>query len=373
VLAATIIIAWWIIRTPSSAVVVDTIHPTTQEQAPILNPSIEQHASDLVTANTPEAFQVLIQSFKEGQSASQHSIVLNALQGASPMIVPMLITALDDKDAGVRTGAAQVLGLRREHQAIGALTAATHDPNASVRREAVTSLGKIDAWQVLPRLEQLAVNEPDDTVRQAAIVSKESFKKDIAQAIGILTPELRDVSVTTGAVPQIYAVTTSSLYARQGTEWTLVSRLPDVPLSIATGNDTHLIYLATFSEGLYRSLDGGQTWDHLAFGLETPTRLTVTAIAVDPQNPHVVYVALTWPGAEPGITVPLGLGVSQDGGTTWQYLENSPMNISVTRLVMDPQLPGYLFGFTTGTPWRYVLPATDSNVMGPINNRPAPE
>lgn len=39
-----------------------------------------------------------------------------------------------------------------------------------------------------------------------------------------------------------------------------MSRLPDAPLAIATGGDPNLIYLATVSSGLYRSIDGGDTW-----------------------------------------------------------------------------------------------------------------
>jgi hypothetical protein len=179
----------------------------------------------------------------------------------------------------------------------------------------------------------------------------------MAQAIGVLAPELRDISVTTGDLPQIYAVTTSNLYARHGTAWTLVSRLPDAGLTIATGEDPNLIYLATVSAGLYRSLAGGETWEHVQFGWGTPTQLTVTAIVVDPQNSRQVYIALASPGAEPGIKVPLGISVSKDGGATWWSLEDSPMDIIITRLVIDPQWQGYLFGMTLDTPWRYKLPA----------------
>lgn len=89
---------------------------------------------------------MLFRSLKQGEPLSQRGIVLTALKDAAPAVVPALKTGLNDPDAGVRAGAAQVLGLRREYQAIAALTAATRDPAASVRREAVTSLGAIDAW-----------------------------------------------------------------------------------------------------------------------------------------------------------------------------------------------------------------------------------
>ena len=319
--------------------------------------TFERNPRNLADSNSPDAFPTLLQSLKRNNPLSQRVVVLTALKDASPAVVPALIIALNDGDAGVRAGAAQVLGLRREYQAIAALTAATRDPDANVRREAVTSLGSVGAWEVLPRLEQLQVTDTDYFVRQAAIAAKEWFKNEIAQAIGVLVPELRDVSVTTGNAPQIYAVTTNNLYLLHGNaSWTLVSRLPDAPLAIATGIDPMLIYLATVSSGLYRSFDGGETWNHVEFGLQTPTHLTVTAIVVDPQNSRQVYIALASRGAELGIKDPLGISVSKDGGATWRALENSPTGLITSRLVIDPLERGYLFGMTSDTPWRYTLP-----------------
>ncbi len=318
--------------------------------------NFEQNARNLADSNSPEAFQMLLQSLKQSEPLSQRGIVLMALKDASPSVVPALMTALNDADRGVRTGAAQVLGMRREHQAIAALNEATRDPDAGVRREAVTSLGVLDARQVLPRLEQLQVNEPNADVRQAASAAKQAFSQKIAQEIGVPISELRDISVTAGDVPQIYAATTSNLYARHGTAWTLVSRLPDAPLAITTGSDPALIYLATVGSGLYRSLDGGETWEHVQFGLETPTQLTVTAVVVDPQGSRQVYIALAAQGAKPGVKDPMGIVASKDSGATWWALENSPTGLITTRLVIDPQERGYLFGMTSDTPWRYALP-----------------
>lgn len=375
VLAVTFVVAWWTVRAPSPAALLNDPNrlPPANASAATANVSFEQNTRNLAASNSPEAFQMLLQSLKQGEPLSQRSIVLSVLKDASPAVVPALMIGLNDSDAGVRAGASHVLGLRREHQATVALTDATRDPAASVRREAITSLVAIDAWQVLPRLEQLAVMEPDYDVRQAAIAAKESFKQAMAQAIGVLAPELRDISVTTGDVPQIYAVTTSNLYARHGTAWTLVSRLPDAPLAIATGADPTLIYLATVSTGLYRSLDGGETWEYVTFGLQTPTNLTITAIVVDPHNSRHAYIALVSPGAGPGIQDPMGISESKDGGATWWQLENSPIDVITTRLVIDPQEHDYLFGMTVDTPWRYALPAPRTVSADPTSDGEASE
>lgn len=389
VIVATLVIVWWSVNAPSPAAPliapISAVNPAAPLIVPIPvlgiagstsanldSPDFTQITRNLVASNSPAAFQALVQLLKADGSLPQRGILLAAMENASPTIVPVLIAALNDRDAGVRAGAAQLLGLRREYQAIAGLTNATRDPVASVRRQAVTALGAIDAWQVLPRLEQLAVNEPDYDVRQAAMAAKSSFKTGMAQAIGVSVSELRDISVTAGDLPQIYAVTSSNLYARHGTAWTLVSRLPDAPLAIATGADPTQLYLATVSTGLYRSFDSGETWEYVTFGLQTPTNLTITAMAVDPRNSRHAYIALVSPGAEPGIKNPLGISESKDGGATWWSLENSPMDIIITRLVIDPQWQGVLFGVTNDASWQFALSVPSTLSADPTNN-PAPE
>ncbi len=182
VLAVIFVVAWWIVRAPSPvAPLSDPNHaPPVNASAATANISFEQNARNLAATNSPESFQTLLESLKQGEPPSQRSLVLSVLQDASPAVVPALVIGLNHPDAGVRAGAAHVLGLRREYQAIVALTTATRDPVASVRLEAVIALGAIDAWQVLPRLEQLAVNEPDYAVRQAAIAAGGLFKMEMA-------------------------------------------------------------------------------------------------------------------------------------------------------------------------------------------------
>lgn len=373
VLAAMLVVAWWMVRVPGPAAPLNDSNPVPPKIAYAVSDSnqrgdlsnFEQNARELAATNSPEAFQTLLDSLKQGKPLAQRDMVLTALKDASPAVVPALMLGLNNMDAGVRAGASQVLGLRREHQAIAALIDATRDPVASVRRQAITSLVALDAWQVLPRLEQLAVMEPNYDVRQSAIAAKESFKQTMAQAIGVLPPALRDISVTTGDTPHIYAITSNDLYAYHGTVWTLVSRLPDAPLAIATGEDPTLIYLSTVSSGLYRSHDGGEIWEYVTFGLQTATNLTVTAIVVDPHDSRRMYIALVSPGAERGNKDPLGIRVSYDGGATWWQLDDSPIDVITTRLVMDPQWPDYLFGMTIDTPWRYALPVLGTVAIDP--------
>lgn len=315
----------------------------------------EQNARRLVRSGSPEAFQALVQTLKQDEPESHRAITIALLKDASPEVVPVLLKALEDSDAGVRAGVARVLGMRRESQAVSPLTAATRDSKAQVRKEAVQSLGVLYAWQALPQLEQVRVNEGNLDVRQAADSAVAKIKAEIAKEIGVSDYKVVDTAVTTSDSPQLYAVTESALYALHGRTWKRVSQLPDTPIGLATGSDKNLLNLATVNFGLYHSLDGGKTWQHVQFGLQTPTQLTVTSIVVDPQNPQQLYAALAALGADPAGLDPLGIFSSSDAGNTWKWLPKSPRAPVTSRLILDQTTRKYLYGLSDVGPWRYEL------------------
>jgi photosystem II stability/assembly factor-like uncharacterized protein len=71
-------------------------------------------------------------------------------------------------------------------------------------------------------------------------------------------------------------------------------------------SDPDTLYVGTSDEGLFKSEDGGRTWEQL-LGIEHPR---VTAVAVSPTN-GAVYAG----------TEPSSLFVSRDGGASWRELE----------------------------------------------------
>lgn len=90
---------------------------------------------------------------------------------------------------------------------------------------------------------------------------------------------------------------------------------PALSIEVSKGNPetlfTGLGYLfPTWGEGLYKSVNGGETWARLTAGLE-PNGL-IRDIAIDPENDSVVYVADNFNG----------VFVTDDGGDTWQVLNN---------------------------------------------------
>jgi photosystem II stability/assembly factor-like uncharacterized protein len=121
-------------------------------------------------------------------------------------------------------------------------------------------------------------------------------------------------------------------------------------LVIAPSNPDRM-YLAT-GEGLYRSNDGGETWEHLTrrdWRIGYPDGLVLS-----PRDPDVVFVA----GAERSPDfwreshhANAGVARSRDGGRTWETLqrglpENTRANIEATSVHAAPD--GYtLFVATT--------------------------
>jgi hypothetical protein len=102
--------------------------------------------------------------------------------------------------------------------------------------------------------------------------------------------------------------------------------------------------------GVYKSVDGGDTWVHL--GASTFSGRCISRIIVSPANPQVVYAAVTRAGGfpemaaakgHPGATGPRGVFRSGDGGHTWSPLTAGLPDLEVTDLVMEPGDPQVLY------------------------------
>ncbi|HSM61522.1 MAG TPA: hypothetical protein VK849_12020 [Longimicrobiales bacterium] len=96
----------------------------------------------------------------------------------------------------------------------------------------------------------------------------------------------------------------------------------------------------SIGNGVYRSTDGGQTWRHM--GLERSGR--IGRIAVDPRDPDVVFVAAL--GHLYGPQQERGLYRTRDGGETWERVLFAGEDAGAVDVVMSPANPRVLFAAT---------------------------
>lgn len=84
-------------------------------------------------------------------------------------------------------------------------------------------------------------------------------------------------------------------------------------------------------DGIYKSTDGGKTWRYL--GLRDAQQ--IGAILVDPRDPNLVYVAAL--GHPYGANEERGVFRSSDGGETWQKVLYKDENTGAIALAFDPK------------------------------------
>ena len=90
-------------------------------------------------------------------------------------------------------------------------------------------------------------------------------------------------------------------------------------------------------DGVYKTTDAGRTWTHV--GLEKT--MAIGRIRVHPENPDIVYVAAL---GDPYASTPdRGVFKSTDGGKTWDRVLFRDEKTGVVDLVMDPKAPDVLY------------------------------
>ncbi|HEX5166904.1 MAG TPA: hypothetical protein VFV93_15975, partial [Thermomicrobiales bacterium] len=107
------------------------------------------------------------------------------------------------------------------------------------------------------------------------------------------------------------------------------------------------VYVGTFDDGVYRTLDGGETWTHVSEGIP---HKRVLSIAISPSD-RVNGLNAVFAGTEPS-----NLYRSEDDGATWQEFSELPKL---------PSSPGWSF---PPRPWtshvRWIAPHhADPNLL----------
>jgi leukotriene A-4 hydrolase/aminopeptidase len=121
---------------------------------------------------------------------------------------------------------------------------------------------------------------------------------------------------------------------------------------------------ASVGNGIYKSLDGGQTWSHL--GLDKSER--IHRILLHPSNPNIAYAAAL--GQEWGENPDRGVFKTEDGGKTWKKVLYVNEKTGAADLAMDPSNPEKLIAamwefrrwpwfFKSGGPYSGLFITTD--------------
>lgn len=95
--------------------------------------------------------------------------------------------------------------------------------------------------------------------------------------------------------------------------------------------------MTSHGDGVYKSTDGGKTWEHI--GLENTRH--ISKIVVDPRDPNIVIVGAQ--GSPYGATEDRGIYKSNDGGKTWNKVHYVDENSGVSDLSMDMTNPRIIY------------------------------
>ncbi|WP_405284249.1 hypothetical protein V3331_01480 [Gaopeijia maritima] len=119
-----------------------------------------------------------------------------------------------------------------------------------------------------------------------------------------------------------------------------------------------------WGDGVYKSTDGGESWTHMGL----PDSKHIGRIRMHPDDPDIVFVAAM--GHLWGPNEERGLYRSTDGGATWERVLHVDQHTGVVDVIMDPSDPSILYaasyqrerrpwGFHGGGPGSALWKSTD--------------
>src|SRR3954463_1603065 len=127
---------------------------------------------------------------------------------------------------------------------------------------------------------------------------------------------------------------------------------PDI-LYVGTG-EADMRSQISYGNGMYKSTDAGKTWRHL--GLDNTRQ--IGRVLVDPRNPDIVFVAAL--GHVYGANPDRGVYRTRDGGATWEKVLFKSNDVGAIDLNFDPTTSQTIYASLWNTrrpPWSIYPPS----------------
>ena len=108
-----------------------------------------------------------------------------------------------------------------------------------------------------------------------------------------------------------------------------------------------LLYAATGSGGLFKTVNGGVTWQAI---FEHPDTISIGDIAIDPKHPDTVWVGTGEANVRNSVSIGGGMYYTNDGGKTWDH-RGLDQTMTISRVALDPRDPSRVFVAAVGHPF----------------------
>lgn len=133
---------------------------------------------------------------------------------------------------------------------------------------------------------------------------------------------------------RLFAATATAFFLSEDNAetWTNVLNRPAWAVTV-DGTAPTTVYATTRTQGVFRSVDGGLTWQDINNGLTSLTMGRNAPVTINQTNPQTLYL-----GSEGG-----GVFKSLDGGDHWFTVNSGLGDLSVWGLVMDPDNSSVLY------------------------------
>ena len=186
----------------------------------------------------------------------------------------------------------------------------------------------------------------------------------------------------------LYSAPSATASAFKAMRWRNVGPMRGGRANAVVGDPTKpfVFYVGGVNGGVWRTMNGGQTWSNITDGKSDIS--SVGAMAIAPSDPNVIYVGTGESQLREDLTPGTGIYRSTDAGATWSRL-GLPDSHQIADIVVDPHNPdrayvaamGHAFGpnaergvFRTidgGKTWKKVLFINDSTGANDLSIDPS--